>query len=443
MNKSSNIDWPTVMKLFAGGALTGAGVGAGTSLAHYLQSIDEKARRQSDTSYDDDVLYVDLPPKGQPLANRRAINAPKWASANSVGTFVAGSTAGLAGTYLAYNAIRNMYNEARKKQLQKELDAAHHVYVGNLGNQSDVQKAASQFGMLTKGVGVPYLALLLGALGTGVVANKALNKFFPPLERPYGTRPRKIVIRSQNPDNDVVDEPSGGVTPDEVEHLVRTTAADPKSASVDGGIADLIAAAAAGRCDEIRDNIGIGVDFMLDTVKGARFEPVSSVNQNLAISWIAADPIVSEAIQPVLAAEFHDMSPGIFKLASHIPKIYHDDLVGIVKVAMQECRKANYAKLAAYIPALKEAGSMPAMLASDLLTTMLVSEGLKRTLNDGSERNVDVADRPSHISTPISKDSPDMAAYRRGQTQLEVQDDDAKRFADKYGPEIANSVNKV
>ncbi len=136
------------------------------------------------------------------------------------------------------------------------------------------------------------------------------------------------------------------------------------------------------------------------------------------------------------------MAPGIFKLASHVPEVYHADLVGLVRTSMQECRKANYAKLAAYIPALKEASSMPAILASDLLTTMLVSEGLKRTLNN-NEKEVDIADRPSHISTPISKDSPDMAAYRRGQTQMEVQDDDAKQFADKYGPEIENAVRKV
>ncbi len=444
MKKSADIDWPTVMKLFAGGALTGAGLGAGTSLARYLQTAGDKARQSADTSYDDDVLYINLPPKKQPFANRRAVSAPKWASANSVGTFTAGSMAGLLGTYLAYNAVRNAYQNARKKQLQGELDSAQHVYLGNLGEQADHQKQASQFGTLTKGVGTGYLALILSALGSGIVANRMLGKFFPPTTRPGGERPRKIVIQSQNPDEDQVVQPPGGVTPDAVESLVRTTTDNQKAASTDGGMADLLAAAALGRCDEIRDNLSIGVDFMFDVVKGTRFEKTSSVNRNLAATWLATDPMVSEAIQPVLAAEFHDLSPGLFKLASRIDAMHHDYLVGLVEATMQECRKSTYEKVAACIPSFKQAASLPAILASDLLTTMLVSEGVKHTIKGNQqESSEDINDRPSHVSTPISKDSPDMAQYRRGGSQFEIEDQDAQQFAQKYGPEIDNTIKKL
>jgi hypothetical protein len=439
MNKQATIDWPTVLKLFGGGALTGAGLGAGTSLVRYLQSLNETANQEKD----DDVLYIDLPKKNQPMANRRMQSAPKWASANTVGTFAMGTTAGLLGTFLAYKAVRDAYQRSRKEQLQKELDAAHHLYLGNLGTSSELQKAASQFGLLTKGVGMGYLALLASALGSGVVANRMLQKFFPPIQRPGGDRPRKVIIRSEDPDQDVVEEPDGGVTPDATEHLVRTSLANPKAASVDGGLADLIAAAAQGRCDEIRENVSIGVDFMFDAVKGARHEKTSSVNRNLAITWVSTDPLVSEAIQPVLAAEFHDMSPGLFKMASYVPREYHNSLVGVVESATQEVRRSIYSKLATHIPAVKSAGAAGAVIASDLLEYLLLSQGLKNTMSENQGSVQGHNRQPNHIATPMSKDSPNMADHNKGLPDYQIEDADAQQFAQKYGPSIDNAMQRV
>lgn len=440
MNKEAAIDWPTVLKLFGGGALTGAGVGAGTSLVRYLQSMNETANQEKD----DDVLYIDLPKKNQPMANRRAVSAPKWASANNVGTFAAGTTAGLLGTFLAYKAVRDAYQRSRKEQLQKELDQAHHLYLGGLGESSELQKSASQFGLLTKGVGMGYLALLASALGSGVVANRMLQKFFPPIERPGGDRPRKIVIRSQNPDQDMVEEPEGGVTPDAAEHLLRTSLANPKTASVDGGFADLIAAAAQGRCDEIRDNLSsLGVNFMFDAVKGARHEKTSSVNLNLAMSWASLDPMVSSAIQPLLAAEFHDMSPGLFKLASYVPRVYRNDLVGVVEAATRDVRQATFSKIARYVPSIKSAGAAGAVIASDLLEYLLLSQGLKNTMNDNQGTVQGHNRSPNHISTPASKDSPDMSLHNKGLPDYDIKDEDAQQFAQKYGPSIDKAVQRV
>lgn len=450
MIKQSDIHWPTVAKLFAGGAMAGAGLGAGTSLIRYLQTLNEKAQEQADHSQDDDVLYIKLPPKGQPLANRTAVSAPKYAAANNAGTFATGSMAGILGTYLAYNAIRDMYQKSRKAQLQKELDSAHHMYLGNLSDQSALQKQASQFGLVSKGVGTGYLALLLSALGSGVVANKMLGKFFPPVQRPFADRPRKIVLESDDPAKDQVDEPAGGVTPDEVEHLVRTTASQPKEASVCSQIADLVAAAAQGRCEEIRENAAIGVDLMFDTVKGARFEKTSSVNRNLAATWLSVDPLISEAIQPVLAAAFYEMSPGIFDKAAHVPAEYRKNLVDFTIEAAKEARRVTYAPLVAEIPSIKQAEvGMPMFLASEILPYMMLSSSLQHTLKDNQDNPEQGGEAghdhrtPGHTSTPISKDSPDMSGYRSGHVPFEISGNDAKNFAKEYGPTIDKTVQKL
>ncbi len=450
MKKQADIDWGMVAKLFAGGALTGAGVGAGTSLVRYLQTLNDKANQQKDTAYDDDVLYINLPRKDQPMANRRAPTGPKYASTNTVGTFTTGTMAGLLGTYMAYNAIRNMYQKHRKQQLQDELDRAQNVYLGGLTDSSQLQKNAAQFSTLTKGFGTAHLALLLSAVGSGIVANRMLQKFFPPIQRPGGDRPRKIVVRSQNTGAEQVTEPEE-VTPDAVESTVRTALSNPKIASADCGIADLVAAAAQGRSEEIRDNLYLGVDFMFDSVKGARHQKVSGLSRNLAVSWVSADPMVSAAISPVVASEIHEMSPGLFKLASHVSREFHDDLVGMVGASACEVRRAIYAKISSKLPVFpeKSAGAAAAIIGSDILQALLLNSSMHSALGDNGSRGQNQGQdtsrnrTPGHTNTPISKDSPDMARYNKGVTQFEIEDDDAKQFMDKNGPAIDSALRKM
>lgn len=442
MQKISAIDWATVAKLLAGGALTGAGLGAGTSLVRQLQALNEKAQASKDTAYDDDVLYLHLPSKQQPApaANRRNQTvSPKFAStvspdANSVGTFAIGSLAGLAGTFGAYNLVRHIYQKARKKQLQKELDAAQNIYIGNLGTTSKLQKQASQFSNLTKGIGTGYLGLILSAIGSGIVANRMLQKQFPPLRNPQRDRPRKIVLETDNPTEAKTTETN--VSPDAVESLVRTELANPKVAYADCGLADMVAAIAQGRGYEAKNNLAFSVDMAFEAVKGARHQPTSTLNQNLAITWMCTDPLVKEALAPVIAAEFYDMAPGIAKIASYVDREYHEGLVKVAEASVQETRKAIYARIM-NLPQMQKCAESGEGTGLD---GSLLAQALQKLLSLKTDKGEKTNDVPMHTNTTPSVDSPDMSASRKGLPAYEVQDDEALKFKNRYGPMLDSLV---
>ena len=421
MNKQAAIDWNTVLKLLAGGAVTGAGLGAGTSYLRYLKALNEQA--SADTSADDDVLYLDLPSRPQVAAGRR--------KRASTGTFAMGGLAGILGTIVAYNAVRDLYQRSQKKRLQKELDQAQNIYVGDLSTQSGLAKGASQFSPLTKGVGTLYLAGILAALGSGVVANRLLQKTFPPIKSPNRGKPRKIVVRSKSPEDEEVITPKEGVNPDSVEGLVRSNLVMPKEAHADGMTADLVVAAAMGRCEEIRDNISsYGLDAALDMVKGARFEDPGLLRKHLAVTWLCNDPFVSTAMEPLIAAEFYDRTPWACKLAAHVPEQYHENLMNLVGAACRDVRHNVFKKIAAFI-------QTPDVFAkqASTLETMLLANTLRSVLDDKPEPEPEK--KPGHQSNvPISEDSPVLP-------DVELSDDEAKKFWGQYGKMIDNTIEKV
>lgn len=435
MKKQAAIDWPLVLKMFAGGALTGAGLGAGSSFLRYLQSL--KDQTTPDSSADDDVLYLNLPEK--PVKPGKS---PRTKMA-STATYATGGMAGILGTILAYNAVRNAYQKHRKKLLQEELDKKQQIYLGDLTTQRDFAKGASQFSGLSKGVGTAYLALLLAALGSGVVANRMLQKQFPPAKNPNRQRPRKIVVRSKTPqgEEDRTITSNQAVTPDALEGLVRTDMALPKVANADCSIADLIGAVAAGRGDEVLQNaMEFGLDSALDLVKGARHEKVSHLDHNMAITWLCTQPFMAEAIQPLVAAEFQDGGGEWYlKAASFIPEEYHDNLVGLLEAGTHEARKAFYAPLFEGKKVAMDLGS--GMLESALLSKSLGSILGNKQPGQDSESGLEQAQegrqvrQPGGTDTPISQDStpPD----------IELSDDEAKRFWEQYGPSIDSAVAKA
>lgn len=421
MNKQAEIDWPLVMKLFAGGALTGAGLGAGTSFMRYLQSLQDQAR--TDTSSDDDVLYLNLPDRQMPAGRRRKMA--------STATFATGGLAGILGTLLAYNAVRGAYQKVRKKQLQRELDQAQQIYLGSL--TPGMGKAASQFSALSKGVGSAYLALILAALGSGVVANRVLQKQFPPVKNPNRQRPRKIVIRSPREEEQTL-QAQDGVTPDALEGLVRTASQFPKVASADAGLVDLIHAVAQGRGDEFVNNVAqVGVEAALDLVKGARHTKSSNLNRNLAMTWICSEPMVATAMEPLIAAEFHDGGGAwLTKLAMRVEPRFHADLVGLSESAVQGSRRAFYAPLTQ--------GRKIAMdIGPGMFETALLSKSLGAILGNGADQteegDASKGKQPGSSDTPVSRDS--------SPVDVELGGDEAKRFWNTYGSAVDNAVAKV
>lgn len=440
MKKQADIDWPTVLKLFAGGALVGGGLGAGTSFFRYLNDL--KQRAQPDTGVDDDVLYLHLPKAPA------AIPGMKMSSANTTGTFITGGVGGVLGTILAYNAVRNLYQKQRKKKLQEELDRSQNIYLGNLSTQSEKQKQASQFGMLTKGVGGVGLALVLAALGSGIAANRLLTKQFPAIKKPNRDRPRKIVIMRDKPkDTDEEPEPEvvkGNVSPDMLENVARTSMNMPKVANADGCLADLVGAVAAGRGQEIKENIlDLGVESTLDLIKGARFEKVGSLRRNLAFTWIANDPVVSTAMGPLIAAEFQEGGGEWFmKAAREIPREYHDALVGMAEAGTQECRAAIYKNFQKFDGVKQAAG----LASNGLMRSILLAGGVGALLDNdrpaqptgqpmGQSTASDTTDSPGDTNTPESQDSelPD----------VELSDEHAKRFWEQNRGLIDRAIQKV
>lgn len=422
MKKQAAIDWPLVLKLFAGGALTGAGLGAGSSFLRHLQTLQAQAK--PDSAADDDVLYLDVPETPEVAGQPRRKRA-------STMTFAAGGLSGILGTILAYNAVRNAYQKARKRQLQSELDASQQIYLGDLGAQRDLVKgASSQFSALNKGVGGVYLALFLAALGSGVVANRLLQKQFPALKSPNRNRPRKIVVRSRKPEG-VADEQtvmSGNeVTPDALEGLVRTNLQMPKAANADGSVADLVGAIADGLYPQVKSALTChGLDYTLDMVKGARHAKVGALRHNLALTCLCADPLLSEAIQPLVASEFHDAGgEWCMKLAAHVPEEYQDSLAQLSEALLHDTRKAIYAPLMSMHKVSMDLGP-------GTLETALLAKSLGSILSDQGNNG---QRQPGTMDTPVSTES--------SPPDIEMTDDEAKNFWARYGNDVDNALKKV
>ncbi len=341
MKKQAAVDWPTVLKLMGGGAALGTGVGAASTLVQYLSQLNNRSKKKRDTSLDDDVLYLNLPPK---MAAIKSADNDRGTAA----TFAVGGLGSLMGAYLAYNLVRNQAAAVRRKQLQAELDNAQNSYMTGLSGV----KSASQFSGVSKVVGSGYLAGLLTILGSAILTNKLLQKQFPSGRQERPTTPRKIVIRSAKPAPGMEKEiPAMGTTPDSMENLTRLNLANPKSASA-WGLTDFVAAIAQGRGAELKDLvITAGLDAAMDVTKGASAEPYSKLGENLAISWIANDPIVSTAIEPYMAAQFFNDSPTFAKAASALlnsPDVDPeelDELIGLTDVVARETRKVAFASI--------------------------------------------------------------------------------------------------
>ena len=432
MHKQAGVDWTTVAKMFAGGSLVGAGTGAALSFVRHMQNLKEKAKQEEDTAKDDDILYLNLPPK-------------KASDSASAGTFALGGMAGLAGTVMAYNMVRSMYTKMRRKQVQDELDKEQQIYLGGLSGTADpMSKQSSQFSIMSKGIGGAYLATLLTALGSAVIANRVLQKHFPPLKSPTEGKPRKIVVRTQRPNQppeEEVDTPAE-VNPDVVENLARVHLAAKEAATYDqrerhlslqdDGIEDLVCAIASGRGDEIRSNIqAMGVNATMDTVKGAHFEKLASLDRDAAVTVMANDPLISQAIAPLLASSFVDISMGLCKVAQNIEARFRDDLVGLAKAATHIERQAiagamvKEAEVSEDIP-----GPIRNLFVAHTLSNIMTAYGKEDDRKDIMQINGNVT---------ASEDSP----TRKRNPTVEAEDDKALKFLQRNGKSIDTALAKV
>lgn len=410
ITKSAAVDFPTLLRMLAGGAAVGAGTGAVTTYLRHLKTLNERAKKHDDTAYDDDVLYLNLP--------------AKRAAANSTGTYALGGISGLLGLYLGYNAVRSAYQRARKRQMQQELDQAQNVYVDAL-NQSTSAKQAGQFSVGTKLVGGGQMAALLMLLGSAAVTNRILQKQFPPIKNPADTRMRKIVIRQRGSEDEPQPLTTGG-DPDEVENLMHKHLEN-KRASQDSGMADLVAAIANGRGDEIRNNVvTYGVDMALDAVQGASQEKTSAVRNQLAVTYLARDPLLSNAFAPVLASFFYDTAKGACVLARNIPSDCLEELVGLTKASAWRRREKLCQQLGWQRSDEKSAG----VEAPRPLKDLFIIGTLAHMFSNAGDEDEEQKDNTQNATTNVSP-STNSPNQPEGNLPMEASDSEALQFARK------------
>ncbi len=400
--KQAAVDWPTVLRTLAGGGLLGAGVGATTTLLNHLHTLQAKARQSQNPEADDNVVYLNLQPGG----------LHKAAHSNNAATFALSGLGGLAGTYAAYNLVREMHQNLRKKQLQKELEQSQQIYLDTLGGRA---KLAGEFSLMSKGVGSAYLMALLAAMGSGVVTNRILQKQFPPIKDPNRDRPKRIVIRSAPPEP----APAPEESPEATEALLRTQLGNSKAAAA-SGFADLVNFAAMGKCAQIREVLSRpqthNVALLMRTVAGARRVKTSSVHRNLALSWLAYDPLVSQSIRPLLAAEFYDWGGGLTKLSSYLDRedrAVGDALVGIAQEVTRSMRQAAYAPVLSRVKSAGP-GSLPGPFKA-----VFMADAVRKLMESNQDGELTAN---GHNNIPASQDSPSLVDH------LAVEDPDAEQF---------------
>jgi phage FluMu protein Com len=471
--KFAGVDWSSVARMLGSGALLGAGAGASVTFLKHLKELQDNAKPIGEDASDPNVLYVDLPapaPKGQ-MAAQPVKRATANNNSNTASTFALSSLAALVGSGLAYSTVRDVYNRRRKREVENDLTNAQHIYLGGQAKMAsqthtcavcskkfttdkgvnlykikcpecDDAKSASQYSMPTKMIGTGYLGFLLTALGSAVVAKKMLDKRFPPLESPTAGQPRKIVVRHVDPIThapvDAGDTLDGSISPNAMEGVVRTEMSHPKMAA-HNDIANVVAAAASGRAEEIRELIqSVGVDGMFDAVKGASANSTDPVYNNLAITWMCNDPLVSNAVAPVVASEFFKCASWTFELLPKLASLglSESKLIGLVESAAEATRcealKPVFTKLATVKQAAAEHGMSP-------MKTLFFAGALKTILDDPKRNQmsehqdtntVDGSESPGGKSKPKTQDG----------MVFEVSDDSANRFAHRMMPAVDKTL---
>lgn len=312
----SQRDKDLVSNYLLGGAATGGGIALATALVNYLRHL----KKEDDTDKDDDTIKI-----------YKAAPQEKVAMTLGGPLALTGGVVSAAGTYALVNKL---YEMLRKKQAQDKLDEAQNIFLESQGykkldkkkekEEETTEKSASGKGMSMSelGVSIPLALPLLMALGSGVVAHKMLNKSFP-IKKKEVTGPRRIEIvdapkveEKKEEEEDILKE--AGVTDmDGYEFLLRTVNMAKSASST---VSNLIATAADGRFKDFKKAAStIGFVNALDTVKGAsKAVSADPLTEQLAITYVAKSASTGEQTKLLAAAEFADIYPTFFKMASSL-----------------------------------------------------------------------------------------------------------------------------
>ena len=251
-----------------------------------------------------------------------------------------GMAAGVLGVVGSYAAVRKMYQNLKKRRMQKLLDDAQIGFAETSAQEADAAKQASQqppaakpngrpFGMLDTITSSPVAATLLLMLGSGALTHSYLNKTFPAVKSAKPPTPKRVIVKYRDPEEEDVEKTASFSEDDGFEFIIKTLLAGmaEKSAS---DLANIIYACAEGRSREIEESLEFGLDTSLDLIKGASIGSLSDDQVNLGISLALRNPVLEPTVKLLACAEWNDMTPSSVKLASTLEDDQRASLAGLV-----------------------------------------------------------------------------------------------------------------
>jgi hypothetical protein len=314
-----DVDKQMLIKFLLGGAAIGGSAAVGTSLLNHLGQMSQEGLRKK--QLDDDTITVYLNRK----KDKEKTNS-KYASEMEKEAFMtggAGVATGVLSTLGSYALVRQMYQEMKKRRMQKMLDEAQVGFADTSMEEADAAlKQANQGGrpfgpgdLLTSS---PVAAALLTMIGTGALSNSYLNKTFPAVRSAKPSKPRRIVVKYK--DEEQEEEKTASFSEnDGFENMVRLVLAGmhDKSAS---DLANIVYACAEGRADEVVDSTEFGIEPALDLIKGASTNEITSEALTAGIALAVRHPGLEHTVKTLACSEWNELSPSSIKLASSLTK---------------------------------------------------------------------------------------------------------------------------
>lgn len=314
----------------AGGAALGGSAALLTSLVNYLKMLKSDADEPTDTSNDDDTLYLNMPATTptppQSFGGRR-----KMAGADDLLSGGLAMTGGTLATIGSYALIKKVYQNIKRKELQAQLDSAQQSFVGAADQEATQGKmaaiapaAGAPMGLGQIMYSAPVAFTLLSAIASGALSNVALNKTFPAVKPTQNIAPKKIVIRRKKPadvnQNSIPDEEetktAASHSEDDGLELVTHLVLNSKSASA-SEVSDIVHAVASGRHNEfVNTLLTYGMDTAMSTIKGASMDTLDKTSRVLAVGQCIKSAALRPIFSMLVAAEYNDMAPHFFKIAS-------------------------------------------------------------------------------------------------------------------------------
>ena len=321
----------------------GTSAALATATLNHLNQLRKERQRQK--TLDDDVLTVKVrrPP---PAHSKYASEDMEKSAMVTGGVGMAGGALAMLGSYAA---VHKAYQEMKRKRLQKILDQAQTAYADVQDLETRTAKQAAEgrrpMGPIDFAASAPIAATLLLALGGAGLSNAWLNKTFPATKPAKPPNPRRVVLKYIDDEDQ---EKTASFNEDSgFELVVRTVLAGMRK-SAESDLRNIVTACAEGRAEELADNLELSVETGLDLVKGAS-AGMSPEDELLGTMIALRHPVLGPTVKTLASAEYAEMSPGLFKLASQMDEDLRDYAAAIACTAAELTRTESQEKAASVI----------------------------------------------------------------------------------------------